>query len=488
MTAPWIADNGDGTYTNPVLDADWPDPDVIAVGDDFYLTASSFTKVPGLPILHSKDLVNWTIAGHAVTRGRDEPRPGHGVWAPSLRFHDGRFWIFYGDPDEGIFVVTADRPEGPWREPYLIKKGAGLIDPCPLWDEDGRAYLVHAWAKSRAGFNNRLTLHEMTPDATALLGPGRVVIDGDRVPGCFTLEGPKLYRRDGWYWILAPAGGVATGWQYAFRSRDVAGPYEPRIVLERGGTAVNGPHQGAWVRAGDADWFLHFQDRGAYGRVVHLQPMRWGPDGWPVIGDGGRPVPGGRKPVQGHPPAAPRSDDDFTGAAPGPQWSWPANPDPSWWSTGAGHLRLTCRPGPEDLRLRPDVLTQRLPARAFSATTAISLGDGARGRAGLAVLGDEYAWAGLDGDLLVCRAAGAGGPERDLAAPVPAGEGPVTVTVTVEDGALCRFSAVSAAGREVGGRFRAAPSQWVGAVLALFASGEEGHARFHGFSTKGTAP
>ncbi len=217
------------------------------------------------------------------------PRHDCGVWAPSIRHHDDRFWIFWGDPDHGIFQVNSPAIRGPWTSPHLVKEGKGLIDACPLWDEEtGEAYLVHAWAKSRSGVKNRLTGHRMHPEGTGLLDEGKVIVDGDRIPGWFTLEGPKLYRHDGWFWILAPAGGVETGWQGALRSRDFFGPYEERIVLEQGDTDVNGPHQGGWVRtsAGE-DWFLHFQQRGPYGRVVHLQPMSWGEegaDGWPVRG------------------------------------------------------------------------------------------------------------------------------------------------------------------------------------------------------------
>ncbi|MFI6881473.1 glycoside hydrolase family 43 protein [Streptosporangium canum] len=488
---PWTADNGDGTYRNPVLNADWSDPDAIRVGRDFYLTASSFSKVPGLPVLHSRDLVNWEIIGQALRRGTDTPRPGGGVWAPALRYHDGRFWIFYGDPDEGIHVTTAENPAGPWCEPYLLKKGLGLIDPCPFWDDDGRAYLVHGWARSRAGVNNHLTLHRMAEDATGLLDDGRLIVDADRLPGYRTLEGPKLYKRDGWYWIFAPAGGVATGWQSAFRSRHIAGPYEDRIVLEQGDTDVNGPHQGAWVVTGpeppdpahpdgrghepERDWFLHFQDRGPYGRVVHLQPMRWGEDGWPVLGDRGRPVAGHRKPVHGERVTAPRTDDDFSGPGLGLQWSWNANPDPTRWALKNGKLRLECRPGPEDPRLRADVLTQRLPAETFTASTTLTL---TGGHAGLAVLGDTYAWVGLEhapgGPRLVCRADGV-----DLMRPVPAPEATARLSVVVGPGAVCRFHT----GRgEAGAPFQATAGPWVGAVLALFAGGEAGHAEFGGFT------
>ena len=130
----WKADNGDGTYKNPVIHADYSDPDVIRVGDDFYLTASSFNAVPGLPILHSKDLVNWRIVSYVFTRQApfevyNKPQHGNGVWAPSIRYHKGEFYIYYSDPDYGIYLVKAKAPEGPWSEPLLVKQARGWIDP-----------------------------------------------------------------------------------------------------------------------------------------------------------------------------------------------------------------------------------------------------------------------------------------------------------------------------------------------------------------------
>ncbi|MFD0469329.1 family 43 glycosylhydrolase [Nonomuraea thailandensis] len=451
------------TYRNPVLNADWSDPDVIRVGDDFYLTVSTFTKVPGLPILHSRDLVNWTIIGHAYTRGHDDVRPGCGVWAPSLRHHDGRFWIFWGDPDVGVCWVSAEDPRGPWTEPHVVKPGLGLIDACPLWDEDGQAYLVHGWAKSRAGINNRLTLHRMAPDGSRVLDEGTLVIDADLLPGYRTLEGPKLYKRDGAYWIFAPAGGVEQGWQSVFRAESIFGPYEDRIVLEQGGTDVNGPHQGGWVDTPSGEhWFMHFQDRGPYGRVVHLQPMVWGEDGWPVMGDDGEPVAGHRVPVPGCEPAAPATSDDFAGPGLGLQWSWQANPDPSWWELRDGTLRLACVPGPDDLRERPSVLGQRLPGAPCTVTVTLTLAG--EGRAGLAVVGDTAAFVGLergpDGKLLLVR----GDTE-----PVPVEEdGAVTIGARAGEGALITFMA---GGRDVGAPFQATQGRWVGAVLGLFAAG-----------------
>ncbi|MFF6823529.1 family 43 glycosylhydrolase [Streptomyces longwoodensis] len=484
------------TYTNPVLDADWSDPDVVRVGDDFYLTASSFGRVPGLPLLHSRDLVDWTLVGHALERLEPEeefarPRHDRGVWAPSIRHHDDRFWIFWGDPDHGVFQVNAPDIRGPWTRPHLVKAGRGLIDPCPLWDEEtGEAYLVHAWARSRAGVKNRLTGHRMHPEGTALLDEGKVIVDADRIPGWFTLEGPKLYRHDGWFWILAPAGGVETGWQGAFRSRGFFGPYEERIVLEQKDTEVNGPHQGGWVRTPSGeDWFLHFQQRGAYGRVVHLQPMRWdGPDGWPVIGDDGAPVLVHPRPaLPAQPPAAPATDDDFPGGRYGRQWQWTANPRAGWATQHSGDgLRLACvrTPDAHDLRKLPHVLTQRLPGAPSVVEVDLELHAQEPGaRAGLAVLGDAYCWIGLrrgtDGTVhLVHRfAEQVAEAERDAGHSRPAPGGRVRLRIETAPGARCRFSHDLGGGFEPSGPvFAATPWRWVGALLGLFALAPTGPA------------
>ncbi|MDT0544540.1 MULTISPECIES: glycoside hydrolase family 43 protein [Streptomyces] len=507
----WQADQGDGTYRNPVLNADWSDPDAIRVDDDYYLTASSFGRAPGLPVLHSRDLVNWRLIGHALDRLEPAesfaaPRHDCGVWAPSIRHHDDRFWIFWGDPDTGVYQVNAPDPRGPWTRPHLLKAGKGLIDPCPLWDEDGSAYLVHAWAKSRAGVKNRLTGHRMSPDGTTLLDEGTLIVDADFIPGWFTLEGPKLYRRDGWFWILAPAGGVETGWQGALRSRDFFGPYEHRTVLAQGRTDVNGPHQGAWVDtpAGE-DWFLHFQQRGAYGRVVHLQPMEWGEDGWPVMGDRGEPVASYRKPkAEPQPPEAPATDDGFPGGRFGRQWSWTANPAPGWTTAHGGDgLWLTCHRTADahDLRRLPNVLVQRLPAEEFMVTVELSLHSEVPGaKAGLAVLGDAFGWIGLertaDGTRLVHRFADvATERERDAEPPRDAPDGRAHLRIEVYRGARCRFltDTGDATGWHPSGPvFAATPWRWVGALLGLFATapkgqGTPGYAAFKSFRTEGAS-
>lgn len=362
-------------YTNPVLPADFSDPDVIRVGGDFYLTASSFNMVPGLPILHSKDLVHWRRLGYALNRlppvpapgprrkadelDYDLPRLGCGVYAPCIRHHEDFFWIFWGDPDAGIYHVKARNPEGPWSEPHLTHAELGLIDPSPLWDEStGNAWLSFAYAKSRAGINHRIDVCEMAWDGSALLGERTVVYDraehhlftADREHP--VIEGTKFHQFGNETLILCPAGSVPFGWQTVLRARNPRGPYEIRTVLETGDTRVNGPHQGALVDAPDGRWwFLHFQHTGTLGRIVWLQPVTWN-NGWPVPGvdrngDGiGNPVLSGDMPVTdpgGQTVTLSRSD-DFAGPELGLQWQWPENPDPATYRLQNGQLHLLPRP------------------------------------------------------------------------------------------------------------------------------------------------
>ena len=401
----WSPDNGDGTYTNPVLYADYSDPDACAVGDDYYLTASSFNCIPGLPILHSKDLVNWEIVGHALKELEprelfDAAQHGKGVWAPCIKYHDGEFYIYWGDPDFGIFMVKTTDPRGDWEKPVCVVPGKGMIDPSPLWDEDGRCYLVNGWAGSRAGFNSVLTVRELSADGSKAIGNPTIVFDGGNEN--HTAEGPKFYKWDGYYWIFCPAGGVKTGWQLAMRSKDVYGPYEAKMVMAQGNTDVNGPHQGAWVHTAQGeDWFLHFNDKYEYGRVVYLQPMKWLADGWPVIGedpdgDGcGQPVTSFSKPKSSSNRIVnPAETDEFTNGY-GLQWQWHANYDQKYgMPLATGGMRLYNNDLSEDfvnLYEAPNLFLQKLPAKDFTATTKVRIASKEEGQySGIIMVGDDY--------------------------------------------------------------------------------------------------
>jgi beta-xylosidase len=488
-------------YQNPVLNADYSDPDVIRVGDKFYLVASSFDSVPGLPILQSYDLVNWRLIGHALERQPpfekySKTQHGNGAWAPALRFHDGEFYLFYPDPDVGIYMVKAKNAIGPWSQPLLMKAAQGWIDPCPLWDEDGKAYLVSGLAASRAGAKSALIVSRMKPDGTGLLDGGAIVYDGHGEDT--TIEGPKLYKRHGYYYIFAPAGGVSTGWQVVLRSRSVFGPYERRKVLQQGTTAINGPHQGAWVDTGmGEDWFLHFQDRGWLGRVVHLEPMKW-VDDWPEIGDRshgqiGQPVLTYKKPHPLHPsvPQNPSDSDEFNEATFGLQWQWQSNPEPTWGfpSQALGVLRLFTIPTPptiHNLWETPAVLLQKLPSSSFIVTTKVTTHFANSGdRAGIVFLGKDYGSLvlaktaqGLVLQQRLCIEADQGGVET-LAGEFPIPQSDVYLRVNVRDGTVSfSYSSNGTEFQSIGKTLEAKPGAWIGAKVGLFAQGETSHGEF----------
>ncbi|MEP7074176.1 MAG: glycoside hydrolase 43 family protein [Acidobacteriota bacterium] len=491
----WVADNGDGTYKNPIIHADYSDPDVIRVRDDFYMTASSFNAVPGLPILHSKDLINWRIINHAIRElePRDvfsRPQHGNGVWAPSIRYHAGEFYIYYGDPDFGLYMVKAKDPAGEWSKPVLIKEVKGWIDPCPLWDDDGNAYLVHAFAGSRAGIKSILVVNRMSADGARLLDDGAIVFDGHTADP--TVEGPKFYKLNGWYYILAPAGGVATGWQLALRSKNIYGPYEKKIVLAQGRTAVNGPHQGGLVDTPRGEWwFVHFQDKGAYGRVVHLQPVAWN-NGFPVIGsdpDGsgtGEPILRNRKPDLGKagPIETPQDDDEFNGNEIGKQWQWHADPVAGWAFPypEKGVLKMFSVQRPENYKNLwdlPDLLLQKFPAEEFTATAKVHLDARFEGeRFGLVVMGMDYSYIGItnrQGKLFVSQATAKDadkGSQETESLPQLLQTSDVYLRLTVKAGAICSWTYSSDRNNftSVGEPFTAREGRWIGAKIGFFFS------------------
>ena len=384
----WCPDLGDGTYKNPVINADYSDPDVCvgASGEDYYLTASSFQCIPGLPILHSKDLVNWEIINYALKEKLYEGNPGlithfdtvqhgNGVWAPSIRYHNGEYYIYWGDPDFGVMMVKTKDPAGEWEAPVCVISGQGYIDTTPLWDDDGRCYLVNGWANSRSKYASVLTVRELSADGKRPIGQPVIVFDGNGSEN-HTCEGPKFYKRDGWYWIMCPAGGVPTGFQLAMRSRSPFGPYEHKVVLAQGKTAINGPHQGAWVHTKyDEDWFLHFQDKEAYGRVVHLQPVDWS-SGWPIMGKKGEPVLTYKKPKSSSTTIVnPVESDEFNAPVIGKQWQWQANYDEKFGvPTAFGTMRIYTYKMDEEAKsfwLVPNMLLQKTPADEFTATAKL---------------------------------------------------------------------------------------------------------------------
>ena len=403
----WSPDNGDGTYTNPVINADYSDPDVCvgASGEDYYMTASSFQCTPGLPILHSKDLVNWEIVGYALkelyTGDKEKvehfmkPRHGEGVWAPSIRYHNGEYYIYWGDPDYGVYMVKTKDPAGEWENPVCVIEGKGMIDTTPLWDEDGRCYLVNGWANSRGKFASVLCVRELNKEGTKAISNPVIVFDGNGTENR-TCEGPKFYKRDGWYWIMCPAGGVPTGFQLAMRSKSPYGPYEHKIVLAQGKTNINGPHQGGWVHTKyGEDWFLHFQDKEAYGRVVHLNPVDWS-TGWPIMGKKGEPVTTYKKPKSSFSVVVnPVESDEFNTPVLGKQWQWHANYHQFYgMPTAFGTMRIYTHKLSEhwkNLWEVPNLLLQKTPGDEFTVTAKVRFTSKADGQfGGIIMMGHNY--------------------------------------------------------------------------------------------------
>jgi beta-xylosidase len=395
-TGSW-GDQGNGTYINPVLNADYSDPDVCRVGDKYYMVCSEFHYM-GMPVLESEDMINWRIIAQIYSRldfpGYDRMDSyANGSWAPSIRYHDGKLWVYFCTPAEGLFLSTAERPEGPWSPLVEVKRVEKWEDPCPFWDDDGKAYLGHSLHGA-----GPIILHRMSEDGTQLLDDGLTVYTGP------VAEGVKMFKRNGYYYISIPEGGVPVGWQTVLRSKSIYGPYEKKVVLETGATSVNGPHQGALVDTPDGEWwFYHFQSAGALGRVVHLQPVRWHDD-WPVVGvdidrNGiGEPVYVWRKPSAGKATVhAPQSDDEFNEPALGLQWQFNHNPDNAAWSLSEkpGYLCLKALRSESFLRAK-NTLTQKTMGASGEVTVALDVSKMADGqKAGLCSFGSLYGLLGI---------------------------------------------------------------------------------------------
>ena len=474
-------DQGNGTYKNPVLNADYSDPDVIRVGSKYYMVASDFHFL-GMQVLESDDMVNWQVAAQ-IFRRLDLPgwntnsHYAGGPWAPSIRWHDGRFYVYVCTPDEGLFMSSAEDVRGPWTPLHCVKAVEKWEDPCPLWDDDGKAYL----GRSQWGAGP-IIVHRMSADGRRLLDDGVTVYTGP------VAEGTKWLKRNGYYYLIIPEGGVGGGWQTVLRSKNIYGPYEKRVVLEQGSTAVNGPHQGALVDTPDGDWwFFHFQDTPVLGRVVHLQPARWRDD-WPLMGvdiDGngiGEPVSVWTKPAVGGNtlPMLPQTSDDFDGTQLGLQWQWCHNPDDSHWSLTErkGWLTIHAQPSP-DLKNARNMLTQKTMGFESEATVLMDCRDLDTARAGLLCIGSDFRGIGVNADGIYIEENG----QTELVSSKRPTKVFLRITLDVTTNQH-RF-AYSLDGRRytpVGEPFMMSKGFWKGFRIGLFCYGEGGTARFDDFS------
>ena len=392
------SDNGDGTYTNPVIAADFPDPDVIRVDSAYYMVNTTMFVFPGVTILKSYDLVNWQYCNNAVPRFNFSNcydlegcnRYGHGQWATSLKYNNGKFYLLFITLDEGGFICSTTKPEGPWE---ITKLPKGFYDPGFFFDDDGRIYVAHGYSE----------IHLTELDKSfAPLTKDSLIIKGDIRRG---LEGTHVYKINGYYYLYCTYGGL-DGIQVAFRSKNIYGPYEEKVVMSEKTHGPNfGIHQGALIQTQTREWWtMLFVDSGPFGRFPSLQPVTW-VDGWPMVGVDGHAVITYKKPNVGkvYPIEELPTSDQFNGAELGMQWGWNHNPDSTKWSLTEypGYLRLKTVSVIDSFPKARNTLTQRMFAYysdtlASTANIKMDFGNMKDGDvAGLAVFQDPYAYIGI---------------------------------------------------------------------------------------------
>ncbi|NGO10294.1 glycoside hydrolase family 43 protein [Streptomyces sp. HC44] len=392
-----------GHLRNPVLPGFHPDPSIVRVGADYFIATSTFEWYPGVPVHRSKDLVHWEPAGHILDRPdlldlRGVPDSA-GVWAPSLSYRDGQFWLVYtivrtiGQPYKDLdnYLITAPSIEGPWSEPVFLNSSG--FDPSFFHDEDGRSWLLNIQWDPREGHPSfaGILLQEYDAAKRALIGQPRTILQHDEL-----IEGPNVYFRDGWYYLMLAEGG--TGWNHGIlmaRSRELTGPYEldPLGSLLTTRDTPDWPLQkaghGELVETPEGEWFLaHLASRPVrtpegprcvLGRETCLQRVTWTDDGWLRLADGGRRpslevlAPTGVEPGQPGPAAGPPARDDFNSPSLDGHWSTLRAPATSEWLTlgeRPGHLRLRGRQSPHSL-FDQSLLARRLTSVRCEVTTVV---------------------------------------------------------------------------------------------------------------------
>ena len=474
-------------YKNPIIVQDFSDPDVIRVGDDFYMVASSFNYTPGVPILHSKNLVDWEIINYVYDKipfeEFNEVQHGCGCWAPSIRYHDGWFYVVMPFPDQGIYVSKTKDPYGKWSDLWCLIPGSGLEDPCPIWVDD-KAYLVIGFIKSRIGFNSKLAIYEVSTDLTKQISETyTIVYDGhDMNP---TIEGPKFNQRNGYYYIMAPAGSVKTGWQTCLRSKNIYGPYEAKIVLLQNDSKINGPHQGALIDIDDNDnWaFIHFTDQDCYGRITCLEPVEWIND-WPICGmvkdkEGGL---GGTPVLENDYLLDIKSDyhldmsDDFKKDL-NLHWQTPANIDEDWYYVFNG-LYLKGVNTSKPLHLVENVFSQKINYYDFNASVKISE---ISSTAGLCITGMNYAYICLENGFVKIKEGSFSGDEK-VVFEIEYDKKEITFGVYFRYPGVYYFKYNDVLLKQY--KFKAVKGRWVGSRIGLF-SINGWYSKFQDFKVKG---
>ncbi|MCC8118761.1 MAG: glycoside hydrolase 43 family protein [Bacteroidales bacterium] len=388
------SDNGDGTFTNPVIWGDFPDPDVIMVDDTYYFVSTSMHYFPGVTILQSKDLVNWEIAANVVDEFKEHPgydlaqgqnRYAQGQWATSLRHLNGKFLVLFNTNSEGTYLYSSPTIDGPWSQTKI--EGHQLYDPGMLVDDDGRLYVVHG--------NTDIFVTELDTVTYQEKGPAQQIYRAHRGG----LEGNRAYRIGDYYYIYCTYGGDQSG-QTCLRSRSLYGPYEEReVMFEAGNRAERNLHQACMIPVGDKWWSVIFQDRDGLGRIPWLIPIYWVND-WPIMGnptDGiltmSKPITGAPEPL-GEAYRTLAGSDDFSGPELALKWQFNHNPDKSKYSLTErpGYLRLRAATVTDSLVKARNTITQRIFGPYSQATAKIDFSHLRRGdRAGLVILAKPFA-------------------------------------------------------------------------------------------------
>ena len=367
------------TFTNPVIYADVPDMDVIRIGSDYYMVSTTMHLMPGVPIMKSKDLVNWEIISYVVPEIKDSPAYdleggdvyGKGQWATSLRYHDGKFYVLFAtNRPQKTYIYSAVDPAGKWEK--VMDLDELYHDTSLFFDDDGKIYI--------AGGAGSIRLRELKSDLSGVNKDGidiEIINGGERdLKGL--LEGTHLCKYNGKYYMFLiwwPRGGIRT--QLAFRSDKIEGPYEQKVILsddmDRKGAGVA---QGCIIDTEDGDWYgFLFQDRGAVGRVPVLMPCRW-EDGWPMLGDADGKVPLVMDlPVSGQKATPLVISDDFKSSNLALNWQWNHNPDNSLWSLTEreGYMRLKTGKVVQTLFEARNMLSQRTEGPACSGIISVDV-------------------------------------------------------------------------------------------------------------------
>ena len=482
-------------YNNPIIVSDYSDPDVIRHKDNYYMIASSFNHFPGVPVLKSKNLVNWKQIGYIFDKlpfdKFNKVCHGEGAWAPSIRYNEGKFYAFIPFPDEGIYVSECtDIEKGDWSEPWPILEGKGYEDPCPIWLDD-KCYVVIGFVKSRIGFNSKLAVFEITKDCKKRLTDYKFIYDGHNTQP--TIEGPKFYKIDDYIYILAPAGSVKTGWQTALRSKNIYGPYEEKIIMLQNDSKINGPHQGALIDLPNGNYaFIHFQDMGVYGRIVNLEPVTWS-DGWPLCGSVKDPLLAGT-PVDSYDYLVDKESnydllmsDKFKNDKLSLMWQTPAYLKEEWYKLDNG-LILNCVNDLESansLNLCPNLFLTKINAFSFNVSVKIALSLKNEGdEAGLCFMGREYAYISvkrINNKNYILLSEGSFNNQDKVLEEFEYDNDNVVFNLYFKYPGVYKFGIN---GKKINKEFVGLPGRWIGGKYGLFARGNansNGFAKFNDF-------